>query len=311
MRRSFTRLKKKNVPAKKTCRDIYISPLEETLVIKDRRVKIYVAPRIKQRQRQFFSMLLVTFCCIRIFLLSFSLSITMASVVSTPRRVAVVTGGNKGIGKEIVRKLSTVPDLITILGSRDLALGVAAAKELASDGCMNIICHQLDITDQDSINKLRLFLSRDFGKLDILINNAAICYNDPTLYGKVPYTSFQQQVQPTINVNFFGTLRMTQVMLPLLKSSSSPRIINVASAAGRLSILNSQQKLATFTSSNLQVSDLEEQMLAFVRDVENGSHRENGWPNTCYGMSKLAIIALTKVLARDDPMIAVNSVDPG
>ena len=257
--------------------------------------------------------MVVNFCWVRVLFLSTFLS-TMASVVITsnsPRRVAVVTGGNKGIGKEIVRKLGKIPNLTTILGSRDLALGEATARELSSDGCMNIICHQLDISNQDSVNNLRDFVARDFGSLDILINNAAICYNDPTLYGKVPHTSFQQQAKPTISVNFFGTLHVTQAMLPLLRSSSSPRIINVASAAGRLSILNSQEKLATFTSPSLQVSQLEEQMCAFVRDVEDGSHRGKGWPNTCYGMSKLAIIALTKVLARDEPRIMVNSVDPG
>ena len=250
---------------------------------------------------------------IRLLVIS-SFLFTMASVVvasGSPRRVAVVTGGNKGIGKEIVRKLAKIPNLTTILGSRDLALGEATARELTSDGCMNVICHQLDISNQDSINNLRDFVVRDFGSLDILINNAAVCYNDPTLYGKVPHTSFQQQAQPTVAVNFFGTLRVTQAMLPLLRSSSSPRIINVASAAGRLSILNSQEKLATFTSASLQVSDLEDQMRAFVRDVEDGSHRGKGWPNTCYGMSKLAIIALTKVLARDEPSIMTNSVDPG
>jgi carbonyl reductase 1 len=100
-------------------------------------------------------------------------------------------------------------------------------------------------------------------------------------------------------------------MLPLLQKSASPRIINIASAAGRLSILKSQPLVETFTSNDLKVSTLESLMKEFVQEVENGTHASKGWPNTCYGMSKLGIIALTKVLAREHPDFMVNSVDPG
>eukprot|EP00959_Pyramimonas_sp_CCMP1952_P262985 5499265-Pyramimonas_sp.AAC.1 len=69
--------------------------------------------------------------------------------------------------------------------------------------------------------------------------------------------------------------------------------------------------METFTSPDLQVEELEALMREFVKDVEGGMHASKGWPNTCYGMSKLGLIALTKVLARDNPQIMVNSVDPG
>jgi carbonyl reductase 1 len=93
--------------------------------------------------------------------------------------------------------------------------------------------------------------------------------------------------------------------------SESPRIINIASAAGRLAILKSTELVQTFTSPQLQLSELESLLHQFVHDVEAGIHASKGWPNTCYGMSKLGIIAMTKIFARDYPTIMVNSVDPG
>ena len=146
---------------------------------------------------------------------------------------------------------------------------------------------------------------------DILVNNAAVCFNDPTLYGKVPFTPFEQQAGITVNTNFFGTLELTEAMLPLLHASSSPRIINIASAAGRLSILKSQDLVDTFTAPTLQLHELESLMRQFVEAAETGDHASKGWPNTCYGVSKLGLIALTRILARDEEDIMVNSVDPG
>ena len=100
-------------------------------------------------------------------------------------------------------------------------------------------------------------------------------------------------------------------MLPLLRLASSPRIVNVASAAGRLAILNSAELVNAFTSPDLTVPELEALMRSFVADVEAGEHRAKGWANTCYGRSKLGLIALTRVLAREEPAMLVSSADPG
>ena len=226
------------------------------------------------------------------------------------RRVAVVTGANKGIGKEIARKLGAVPDLETILACRSAALGKAAEADLRAFGC-KVEFRPLDLTDEQSMLDLRRFLEETYGKLDILVNNAAICFNDPTLYGKVPHTPFTEQADITLRTNFFGTLALTNALLPLLRASSSPRIVNVASAAGRLSILRTREKREFFTSGDLEVAALEQAMKDFVSDVKQGVHGDHGWPNTCYGTSKLGLIALTRVLARDEPGISINSIDPG
>lgn len=227
-----------------------------------------------------------------------------------PQTIALVTGGNKGIGKAIARQLGYQLGFQVVIGCRDDKLGRAAANELEAEGC-NVISHHLDLTDITSVTSLQHFIEQRYGKLDILVNNAAICFNDPTLYGKCSFTSFREQAEPTLKTNFYGTLNLTEALLPALRLSSSPRIINIASGAGRLSILRSKEKVESFTASNIQLNQLKDLMGQFESDVKNGVHLENGWPNTCYGMSKLAIIAMTKILARDEPYIMVNSVDPG
>ena len=170
-----------------------------------------------------------------------------------------------------------------------------------------------DLTNKTSIENAARWIANEYnGTLDVLINNAAICYNSPTLYGKTSHTSFVDQAQITIDTNYFGTLHTIQCFLPLLqKSNNSPRIINIASAAGRLTILNSQLLVNEFTSSTLSISKLSSLMNQFVTSVQDGTHTTNGWPNTCYGVSKLGIIALTRVLARQYPQMKINSVDPG
>lgn len=226
---------------------------------------------------------------------------TVTSFSTTESRVALVTGANKGIGREIAKRLAEA-NIQTILACR--TDGKKTALEI--EGSHDIY---LDLTDEASIEKCRDFVERKFGKLDILVNNAAICFNDPTLYGKVEHTPFERQADISIKTNYFGTRKVTEAMMPLLQKSTSPRIINIASSAGRLGILRSQEKLDMFTDPNLTVELLDSYMNAFVKAVEEGKHEE--WAGTCYGMSKLGIIALSKTLAQDLTDFQINSVDPG
>ena len=245
---------------------------------------------------------------------------TCCHAFSTPsdaipsKKIALITGGNKGIGKEIARRIGSA-DFTAIIASRDVALGQNTANELRQSGEYECDVVALpvpfDLTNDDSIIAAIKFVKEEYGSLDVLINNAAICFNDPTLYGKVDHTPFQNQADITIRTNYFGTLKVTQECLPLLKQAASPRVINVASAAGRLTILRSQDLVDKFTSNTLTVSELSTLMEQFVIDVQKGSHEQKGWPNTCYGMSKLGIIALTKILARENEGMLINSVDPG
>ena len=136
------------------------------------------------------------------------------------------------------------------------------------------------------------------------MNNAAIAFEneDPT-----PFSGQARKI------NFFGTLRFTETMLPLLRKSSSPRLVNVASMAGHLRIIKTpalNSKCAS-AESTLTLSELESLVEKFQADVEAGRHAQEGWLNTCYGMSKLALIAATKILARQEPSILINACCPG
>ena len=195
---------------------------------------------------------------------------------SSRNRLAIVTGSNKGIGKEISRKLLR-NGCDVIVACRDVGRGTAAAEELNREGGGKAIFLPLDVSNSASIQSLKQTVERDFGKIDILVNNAATAFkgSDPT--------PFQRQARPTIMINFFGLLEVTRSLLPLLKLSEDPHIVNVASQAGHLSILPSQQRKAMFTSPTLTIPQLEGLMHEFVNDVEAGQHSQRGWPNTCYG----------------------------
>jgi carbonyl reductase 1 len=219
------------------------------------------------------------------------------------KRVAVVTGANKGIGFEIARKLGN-SGMKTILACRNDSLGQEAAHTLVSEGC-DVEFYKLDIGDESSVAAFAEKLARDYNCVDVLVNNAAIAFknSDPT--------SFQDQAAPTVSVNYIGTLNVIKSVSPLLRKSSSPRIVNVASQVGHLRIIPSKDRVAFFTSPSLTIDELTAAMREFVEAAQSGRHSAEGWPNTCYGTSKLGVIALTKILAREEPTMLVNACCPG
>lgn len=221
----------------------------------------------------------------------------------TQPRVALISGANKGIGNEIARKFCAA-GIATVVACR--TNGKETAAELSCAGH----CY-LELRDDRSVADCAAYVRETFGRLDVLVNNAAVCFNDPTLYGRVPPAPFERQAEITVDTNFFGTRRLTSALLPLLERSDAPRIVNVASYAGRLAILRSPEKADLFADPSLGTDDLDRYMRDFVRAAEEGTHLEEGWAGTCYGMSKLGIIAYTRVLAREYPRMRVNSVDPG
>lgn len=160
---------------------------------------------------------------------------------------------------------------------------------------------QLDISDEGSIDSF----VRGISAVDILVNNAAIAFKDQDP------TPFAMQAAPTFNTNYFGTIDLTMKLLPILKKSKNPRIVNVTSQAGMLRILKSPIVRDKFTSPALTVNELNSLASKFVTDVRNGVHVENNWPNTCYGMSKLCLSIFTKLLAEQEKGMKVNCCCPG
>ncbi len=143
-------------------------------------------------------------------------------------RVALVTGANRGIGLEVVRQLAQ-QGMRVILGARDAAKGEAAAQPLRRAG-LAVYPHQLDVTDQQSIYRLHTAVTTNFGRLDILVNNAAILY-DTWQQG---ITADLDTVHAAFETNVFGAWRMCQTFLPLLRRSRAGRIVNLSSEAGSL-----------------------------------------------------------------------------
>ena len=222
-------------------------------------------------------------------------------------RVAVVTGSNKGIGYFIALQLGLsglFQDII--LGCRDVNRGNEAMASLQArlPSTVKVSSYPFTLGNVESHNTFVKRMEDDFGKVDCLVNNAAMAFKgaDPT--------PFKDQTKPTLDINFRATVDFTEKMLPLLKKGSDPRLVNVASMSGRLSQLSpSLQK--EFSSPSLTMPKLHSLVDKFEKDVQDGTHSANGWSNSNYGMSKLAVIAATKVLARENPDVAVNCCCPG
>lgn len=143
--------------------------------------------------------------------------------------IALVTGANRGIGKEVCRQLAEHGAHV-LLSARDLSKAKAAQQEFALD---NIVAAALDVTDEASISALRDHIDKDYGRLDILVNNAAIHYD----HWQNALTADMTVVQEALVTNLYGPWRMAQAFLPLLKKSGRARIVNVSSGAASLADL--------------------------------------------------------------------------
>jgi len=155
----------------------------------------------------------------------------MASV----NRIALVTGGNKGIGFAICKMLAG-PTVHVIMGSRSLDRGSEAVKQLNDQGIKNVECVQLDVEDTKSIEKCVKDILDKHKKIDILINNAGIVGNSK--FGTSFVDADFNDIQYTFNVNTLGPLRLCQLIVPVMKSNNYGRIVNVSSGAGQLTEMN-------------------------------------------------------------------------
>lgn len=191
----------------------------------------------------------------------------------TDKRIALVTGANRGIGLEIVRQLSRI-GLIAVLASRDLEKGKAAAAALASEG-LDAPVVALDVTDADSIRAAVAKVLGLFGRIDVLVNNAGILKEGFSPEDASVLDVSSDLVNLTFLTNTVGPLRLIQATVPRMRERGYGRIVNLSSGAGQL--------------------------------AEMGS----GFP--AYRLSKSALNALTRLTAAElgPHEIKVNSVCPG
>ncbi|MPZ22309.1 MAG: SDR family NAD(P)-dependent oxidoreductase, partial [Dehalococcoidia bacterium] len=146
------------------------------------------------------------------------------------KRVALVSGANRGIGLQVVKELAEV-GMTVVLGSRDADRGERAAGPLRAGG-LDVRPHQLDVADDASVERIASFVVREFGRLDVLVNNAAIYPVGPPLGANIA------TARETFDINLFGPWQLTNAFAPLMVERGYGRIVNVSSGSGQLGSLD-------------------------------------------------------------------------
>jgi len=203
----------------------------------------------------------------------------------TTKRIALITGANKGIGFETARQLGQ-QQITVLLGARDAAKGEAAAAKLRAEG-LDARALELDVTVSASIQRTADKVAREFGRLDILVNNAGVMTDDQTK--KVSEQSLSAW-RTTFETNVFGVVAVTQAFLPLLRKSEAGRIVNLSSILGSNTLHSDPQspiydfKLPAYNVSKSAVNAYTVQLAYELRDTPikvNAAHP--GWVKTEMG----------------------------
>lgn len=216
-------------------------------------------------------------------------------MTNSEQRWAIVTGGNRGLGFETCRQLAQ-QGYGVLLTARDLAQAERAAAELARAGTVRAA--QLDVANDDSVQAFTRRAQNELGPLHALVNNAGIALRGFDV----------DVVRGTLAVNFFGALRVTQALGGLVVDAGN--VVMVSSGMGELNAYAPAIK-ARFLDEALTLEALIALVGEFERSVAEGTHEAEGWPSSAYRVSKAALNALTRILAKQSPRLHINSVCPG
>ncbi len=191
---------------------------------------------------------------------------------------ALITGANKSIGFEETKQLLE-KGYYVYLGSRNLENGIEAAKQLKDQGFNNVEAIEIDVTNDESVKTARLEIGKKTDVLDVLINNAGISGGQP----QQALVATPEQFKKAFDTNVIGVARVTQAFIDLILKSSEPRIVNVSSSQGSLTLAN---------------------------DTSNPYFNFKG---AVYQSSKVALNMYSVILAYElrNTAVKVNMVDPG
>ncbi len=195
-------------------------------------------------------------------------------MMTNPTTIALVTGANKGLGRETVRRLGELGWTVW-LGSRNPGRGAAAAAELSAGGA-DIRVLVLDVTDDGSVQAAADQVAAEHDRLDVLVNNAGI---GGGWAGPVDTTA--DDVRACYETNVFGPVRVTRAFLPLLRRASAPRVVMVSSGMGSLAITTDPDRI------------------------------ESTLIGLSYPSSKTALNMITTQYAKALPEFRINAADPG
>lgn len=195
-------------------------------------------------------------------------------------KLALVTGANKGIGFETAKQLAE-QNIKVLLGARNETEG-KKAEQVLQDLSLDVSYIKLDISDSADIENVKSYIEEEYGTLDILVNNAAV-FLDSAWFGNNTESVPLKILRDTFNINYFGTVELTQALLPAIKKSVAGRIVNISSVSGSFGI------------------HLDE------------SHWLYALKPYAYSASKTALNQFTVFLANalSDTNIKVNAVNPG
>jgi len=149
-------------------------------------------------------------------------------------KIAVITGANRGLGLETCRQLAQRGQRV-VLTSRDPAKGEVAAQSLRKAG-LDLVSRPLDVTHEDQVERLADYIAAEFGRLDVLVNNAGAFLDRYSPPGNSVLDADLDTVQRSLDTNLLGALRVCQALIPLMRGEG--RVVNVSSGMGQLAEMN-------------------------------------------------------------------------
>ncbi|XP_074334755.1 salutaridine reductase-like isoform X2 [Apium graveolens] len=240
------------------------------------------------------------------------------------KRCGLVTGGANGIGFEICRKLAE-NEIRVILTDRNQKDGIEAAEKLKLSRNLDVVFHHLDVKDPASIAAVANYVN-NAGATGLVIAKPqefrsfkdgagffqVIDENAHLLEGILEEN--YELAEDSVKTNYYGTKAVTTELLPLLQLSNSARIVNMTSFYGELKwIYNEKVKADLNNVESLTEENIDEILKWFLKDYKENNLKANGWPITvsAYKLSKAAINAYTRLLAKKFPNMLINCVHPG
>ena len=233
------------------------------------------------------------------------------------RKIIVITGTNRGIGFGIVEKFCQFPnDYVVIATARNAQLGIEALEKLKEKypaSSVSLVFHQLDVTSESSIEKIREFIKENFSFIDVLINNAAFSYcetgDEPDLY---------EITQKTLEINLYGPMKVARGLLSVIRAGG--HIINVSSRYGIIKKISEEKRKDLVDLDKMDFVKFQAYIDDFLVSTKKKTWTQDGWVNekpldNAYAFSKMMLNLFTRLydrqLKNEGLNIKVNCLHPG